>query len=375
MMTRSLARRGATAALLALSMLAIPFAAPIGIAQACGCGAFSPSRGGQASVPQETGLVRVSADTAPGATFTEDIYLSLTLNSDVRTGALLFPVPDKHAVVSAGPRDTFATLARITAPPLAPTRAPGGTGNGAGAPAPTVVVQNRQAIGPLDVVTLSSNDAGALTTWLTDNGFNAKPALAAAAGTYVAKGWAFVAVRLRPAAASTASLDGQLDPLHLRFRTREIVYPMRLSHLATVAERVTVCTLAPHSLALRTANPGMSKVWARRLDPTQHPDLAAVTSGGATFLTRYDGTLRPATITDDFHFASDRSDTTVSPTRTVVTEGPPNTSNDDDVTPPAQAASSDDAKITLVVLGSIFVLGLLATALVITQRRGRGQRG
>jgi hypothetical protein len=44
----------------------------------------------------ETALVRVNADG------TEAIYLSLSVTSTMRTGALLFPVPDKGATVAAG---------------------------------------------------------------------------------------------------------------------------------------------------------------------------------------------------------------------------------------------------------------------------------
>ena len=93
-----------TAALVALST------ALITPAWACGCGAFAPRDGGTATVPMETALVRVNAEA------TEDIYLSLSVNSTVRTGALLFPVPDKTATVTAGRTGLFTDLARVTAP-------------------------------------------------------------------------------------------------------------------------------------------------------------------------------------------------------------------------------------------------------------------
>jgi hypothetical protein len=80
-----------TAALVALST------ALITPAWACGCGAYAPGDGGTATVPMETALVRVNADA------TEDIYLSLSVNSTVRTGALLFPVPDKTATSPPAP--------------------------------------------------------------------------------------------------------------------------------------------------------------------------------------------------------------------------------------------------------------------------------
>jgi hypothetical protein len=200
--------------------------------------------------------------------------------------------------VTAGPRALFADLAALTAAPP-PTRAPAaGRGNGADAP---VVVERRQAIGPLDVVTLWAGDAAALNTWLGQHGFTPKPALAAAADAYLSRGWAFVAVRLRPEAAATARLDGQLDPLHLRFRTPELVYPMRLSHLATHPARVTLYTLGSRPLALDTTMPGMRLRYAGRVPAGSGHALATV-APGTTYLRRYDGALAPADITGDFHF-------------------------------------------------------------------------
>jgi hypothetical protein len=96
-------------ALLASAMLptmTVPFLTP---AWACGCGAYDPVHGGHASVPVETALVRDD----PGA---EDVYLSLTVDSTSRAGALLFPVPDRHASVKAGPAGLFDDLAALTAP-------------------------------------------------------------------------------------------------------------------------------------------------------------------------------------------------------------------------------------------------------------------
>jgi hypothetical protein len=212
-------------------------------------------------------------------------------------------------------------------------------------------------------VTLSSDDAGALTTWLTQNGFTAKPTLAAAAAPYIASGWAFMAVRLRPDAAASTRLDGQLDPLHLHFATDRTIYPMRLSHNAAEPEQVTVYTLAAHEQRLTTADPGMSLVWAGRLGPADDRALAPVTAGGTTFLTRYDGTLTPATISDDFHFAAASADITT-PVRSVAGDGAASSAS-------ASGGSDGDrpAKVTLVIVAGLGVLGLLAAAILIEQRR------
>jgi hypothetical protein len=290
-------RRFAVLVSAVVAVAAVPFMTP---AWACGCGAYSPGAGGSASVPTETALVRF----ADGA---QDVYLSLTVNSTSKTGALLFPVPDKKATVKAGPTHLFNDLAELTKPP--PTADDAGGANGApGAGGPSVTVESRQQIGPLDVVTLSSGDPTALLQWLQQNGFSVKPALATAAKPYTDQGWAFVAVRLRPDAAEQA-LSGVLDPLQIHFATPEPVYPMRLSSMASEPETVRLYVLSDHRTDLRTADHGLSTTWAGRLSDHQPgPDLAEVAADGPGYLTRFDGRLEPVTITDDIHFTVASSD-------------------------------------------------------------------
>lgn len=287
-------RRIALVGALVLATLLFPLVGGAGAAQACACGLYSPTRGGSATVTGETALVR------SGGGGVEDVYLSLTLDSDVRSGALLFPVPDRQVRVSAGPPTLFTDLAVLTAPRGAPAAGAGAAANG-GAAAAHVVIENRQAIGPLDVVTLSARTAPALDDWLTRNGFTAKPTLTATEQTYLDEGWVFVAVRLAPEARAANRLDGRLDPLHLRFRTAALVYPMRLSHSAGEPVRVTLYTLGVEPLELRDPITGMARQYGGRVPGGAGAGLAALTTTGADYLTRYDGTLRPADITSDFH--------------------------------------------------------------------------
>jgi hypothetical protein len=361
-------RRAALVLGLVITAFAVPFGGAFDVAQACGCGAFDPARGGTASVPAETALVSAAAGY-------EDIYLSLTLNADVRSGALLFPVPDRHPVVSAGPRDLFAHLTALTSPAGAHTDGNGDDGNGAGAPAPSVVVERRQAIGPLDVVTLAVDSSGThradagtvLTTWLTRNGFKAKPDLAPAAAAYIERGWAFVAVRLRPAT-SGGTLDGQLDPLHLRFRTSAVVYPMRLSHLARTREAVTVYTLAAHAFTLHTRDPGMRLSWAGRLSRAPYPELEPLMGGGARVLTRYDGTLDPATIDDDFHFVADPRD------RALATAPNGRHFGTEQDAPSTDTSDHTAAIAAVAVLGAVLLAVVVVCTVVIARRRNSQAR-
>lgn len=348
-------RRAAIVLAVAMAALAAPLLTP---AWACGCGAYAPEDGGTATVPMETALVRVNPDG------TEDVYLSLSVSSTVRTGALLFPVPDRKASVAAGPADLFTELEQLTAPPEPPATTGGGNGNRAGAPDPGVTVENRQQIGPLDVVTLSSGDSAALSKWLQTHGFAAKPALTAAARPYTDEGWAVVAVCLRPGAESAGALSGRLDPLRIHFASNGVVYPMRLSAMASEPEQVRVYTLAQHRLDLATADPGMTVSWADTLtDLHAFPDLARITTADIAYLTRFDGTLAPASITDDFHFSP------------VVDDTPHRVHNvDNDVPPNAGPPASNDHTARDVGLGVavIAVVALLAAGAASTQKRRLG---
>lgn len=325
----------------------VPFMTP---AWACGCGAYSPGEGGRASVPTETALVRYTG----GA---EDVYLSLTVESTTRSGALLFPVPDRKASVTAGPTSLFSDLADLTDPP-AETGAI--AGDGAKAQAPDVTVENRQQIGPLDVATLSSHDPAALTRWLQRNGFVAKPALATAARPYTEQGWAFVAVRIRPSAMNQA-LRGRLDPLRIHFTTGSPVYPMRLSAMASEPEEVRLYVLGDHRTRLVSGLRGLSPTWAGHVgDYTVGADLTKVVAGGPDYLTRFDGRLDPATIDDDIHFAVAGNDETLGSTDARPAE------HGGDAAGP-RAASSDTALIFGIVIGGALLAVLVGVAL--RQRR------
>lgn len=181
------------------------------------------------------------------------------------------------------------------------------------------------------------------------NGFNAKPALSAAAKPYTDRGWAFVAVRLR--AGSSTALSGVLDPLRIHFASKDVVYPMRLSAMASEPEQVRVYTLAERRLELYSKDLGMTASWAGRLSElAAYPALATVAVAGGRYLTRYDGQLSPAAITDDFHFRPAASETAVRP---HVMESQPETSSDEH--------TGRDVALGLLALGA--VLGLAAGVL------------
>mgnify|MGYP002624802666 CR=1 FL=1 len=109
-----------------------------------------------------------------------------------------------------------------------------------------VVVLRREAVGMYEVAVLSAGSAGALQEWMDDHGFRYPTGMDAACDEYVAQGWCFVAVKARVGdqGASQARpgmravdvglppssrFDGHVQGMGFRFRTEELVLPMRLS--------------------------------------------------------------------------------------------------------------------------------------------------
>ena len=128
------------------------------------------------------------------------------------------------------------------------------------------------------------------------------PKLVEAFKAYVAKGWFYVAVRLRPGAGTT--LKGALDPLWVTFATDQLVYPMRASANARSQQSVTLYVLAPHRVQ-KIQVFGDSHVpfadWVAPNTLNADPALAPFVTS-KLFLTKFQETVDPARVNDDFFF-------------------------------------------------------------------------
>ncbi|MBC6463046.1 DUF2330 domain-containing protein [Actinomadura sp. HBU206391] len=271
---------------------------------ACGCGAFVGHGGSSGiDVADETSIVRF--DDRAG---TEQIVLRMSVRSEVRDAGWLFPTPSA-AQVRLGDRAWFRELDRLTEPRVVRRRTwfpQFGDGAGAGAPqggSGGVSVLGEKHLGPFTVATLAADDSAALANWLKGNGYRLSPGLGEALAPYVAMGWKYVAVKLDPGAGQTVS--GELDPLHVSFRTRELVYPMRLSQRAKSMQSVHLYVLAPHRVARVASRAPQDEIpFAGWIDPAQvsSPGLRQFL-GGRVFLTEaLNRHLPPRLINDDFHY-------------------------------------------------------------------------
>ncbi|UNO42318.1 DUF2330 domain-containing protein [Streptomyces sp. MST-110588] len=284
-----LRQRALLVVLLLLAVQLVWLARP---AYACGCGALVHDSRTTLSVNRETSAVRWDGKT-------EQIVMSLTVDGTAPDAAWIMPVPHR-AEVKLGDRSLFDQLAGITAP-VVKTRHyfwPRGTdwplggsggGDGAAAPAPgsgrpSVGVVGRERLGPFDVARLTADDPGALRDWLKANGFHLPGALATELRPYVNQHWEYVAVRLAPAKKGTR-LYGTLDPLRLTFASDRLVYPMRLSRLATTPQSLTLYVFASHRMEPRDAIGGSAPSVFYAGEPAPQGAVGRLTDGRTMFLT------------------------------------------------------------------------------------------
>lgn len=90
-----------------------------------------------------------------------------------------------------------------------------------------VDVLERLAVGPFDVEVITSNDAGALATWLDTNGYELTERGEELIGPYVNEGKNFVALKLRQDQGV-----GDIEPLIMRCQTGNATIPIRLTAVA-----------------------------------------------------------------------------------------------------------------------------------------------
>lgn len=304
----------------ALSLVMVVFSLQLGSliapAYACGCGAMVVDRDARVSVDRETSVVGWDGTT-------EQIVMQLTVRGDAPDAAWIMPVPHR-ATVGLGDASVFSELRDLTAPvsrtrhyfwPRAEDWPFGGGSSGDGAAAPSaaapVEVVGRERLGPFDVARLAATDPAALEGWLKENGFELPDRLATALRPYVEQKWEYVAVRLAPRE-SGSRLAGTLDPLRLRFASDRLVYPMRLSRLATTPQSLGLYVLAAHRMEPRGTIGGQRPevTYAGRLDGGAYDALDALTGGKPVFVTAIGQSFpRPELIDGDHELRAAAADT------------------------------------------------------------------
>jgi hypothetical protein len=106
-----------------------------------------------------------------------------------------------------------------------------------------VSILDRKLVGVFETTTITSRDAKALQTWLSENGFavptNAEPVIA----SYVKDGWVFVATKIRRDKPDNETSTPH--PLSFTFKTDKPVYPMRLTGVDSQRLKVELYIFGP----------------------------------------------------------------------------------------------------------------------------------
>ncbi len=216
----------------------------IGGASACGCGALL-----RAQEVSERALVTFHGGT-------ETIIPGLTIKRVGDHAAVVFPVPERPTIHALKAKlHIFSQLENATSLPAAPGPAGGG---GPSAGAPTVV--SEKVIGAYKVTVLRGGSRQTVLRWLSSHHYALPSGAGPILGSYIARGWYFVALRL------SDRFAGQVKPLAISFSASRLVYPMKLSRVAT--EPVDL------ELFLNTDGP-VSVHGAARLRTIFHGDVAS----------------------------------------------------------------------------------------------------
>jgi hypothetical protein len=182
------------------------------------------------------------------------------------------------------------------------------------------VIEARKA-GLYDVRVIRGKDAGAIMDWLTENGFACTDNDEATFAGYVARGWCFVAAKVRPGADAQASRithEGLADPLVLTFAADKPVYPLALTATTGAKTEMLIYTVSDTKLTcgdrlkLCCAHPiesaAVAGLLSARIAPGQYEPLAVVPNR-MMMLCKFKGTMTAAQMARDLEFepASDNT--------------------------------------------------------------------
>lgn len=181
-----------------------------------------------------------------------------------------------------------------------------------------VEVLETKRVGGFDVAVLAASDAGALTDWLKQNGYDARPQLTEWAEPYVKKGWIVTAFKY---AADAGAVE--VDAVRLSFQTDVPLFPYRVptDNIAPAGEGhiLRSFVVGPGRAAGTLGEGGAAKPYAqaavKHAGPVAQADLAALIgaalpAGAAAkladgaWLTAFEDPTWPSG-TDDLTFAHD----------------------------------------------------------------------
>ena len=264
--------------------------------------------------PEQKALILYDQDAQ-----TEDLIIQASFYGDTRDFGWIIPVPSVPEL-DTGAGELFFECSRLTQPLHRrrgnrwgcdrddyPVTVPG---DQLGGDENDFVIVDEQTIGIYQALTISAQEATALTDSLTDWGFlheDNQDEVTAALQFYIDKSWYFVALKMD----STVNWEpdhndgywyGGIEPVRLTFSSPQLVYPMRISAISTnYLSQVLLYVCSNH----RTTFTGAATEYANRISDTErlsirssYPILGEFLPAPC-YLTKLRRTFRREEMTDD----------------------------------------------------------------------------
>ena len=175
-----------------------------------------------------------------------------------------------------------------------------------------VSLLDRKLVGIFETTTITSHDAKALQTWLSENGYSVPTNAEAVIASYVKDGWVFVATKVNRDKPDNETSTPH--PLSFTFKTDKPVYPMRLTGLNSRQLQVELYVFGParakasHFTVERCTRPNYPERpsdepiyhhhWVPETPNILHPLLRQWTDG-SPIATKLVGTLSPSDMHQD----------------------------------------------------------------------------
>ncbi len=112
-----------------------------------------------------------------------------------------------------------------------------------------------------EVSVLKAKDKSSLVDWLLDNGYSVAPRTEGVLGEYIREGWSFVAVKIR--ARARGEKRGYPRPICVRYKSEDLVFPLRVSSVST-KEEVRVILMIIGESTFSSSNFGMGEMVYRK---------------------------------------------------------------------------------------------------------------
>ncbi len=269
--------------------------------------------GGYFSRPRVTS-VAVSADQRAiivRSGYSTTLTLSTAYTGDGEDFAWIIPCPaapwaDDVTQAGESGETAFEILDTITAPRIRLDQSRGssigGTRGGAVQEAPPVQVRARFLLASYEVSILGASSSAGLAVWLKDNSYSVTSEAQSVLAGYIARDWAFVAIKLRPEDTRHYS-DEFLPPVTIRYQSDQFVFPLRISAVSTVqAAKITLYVIARstvRSLNLITRQVAFEPGWSDSVEERVESSIRQATGaeGRATALL-WCGIYRPGAYWD-----------------------------------------------------------------------------